>query len=253
MLDDLSFYIQNHASILDLSQPQSLRFFVEKIIANHYLTLATFLQTNIEIVQWKLSRRKDLTSFAVDTAEELWSDIQAWERRMAEYHDDIEGAMLQLGIPLGSAPDTGARVQSFTESTADFQFLRLRFQQVGQRVHALAGAISALAGLAGNRAMYRAAELSLKEAEQARRQARSLKALTVLGVVFLPLSFPASILSMAELYLPGGAMFWVYFSVAVPLLGLVASVYMLAETGYTDDEVKWSVAAVLERIRRVYA
>jgi hypothetical protein len=252
MLDDLSFYIQHHASVLDLAQPQSLRFFVEKIIANHYLQLATFLQTNIEIVQWKLSRQNNLTSFAVDTAEELWSDIQAWERRMAEYHDDIEGAMLQLGIPLGSAPDTG-RVHSFTESTADFQFLRLRFQQVGQRVHALAGAISALAGLAGNRAMYRAAELSLKEAEQARRQARSLKALTILGVVFLPLSFPASILSMAELYLPGGAMFWVYFSVAVPLLGVVALVYVLAEIGYRDDGVNWSVMEVLERIRRVYA
>ncbi len=97
---------------------------------------------------------------------------------------------------MGSSPDTG-RIQSFTESPADFQFLRLRFQQIGQRVHAPAGAISALASLAGNRATFCAAELSLREAEQARWQARSLKALTTLGLVFLPLSFSASLLSMA--------------------------------------------------------
>ncbi|KAK3897244.1 hypothetical protein C8A05DRAFT_48065 [Staphylotrichum tortipilum] len=227
MLADLSFYIQNHASALNLSHPYSLRVFVEKL---------------------------DLTSFDVAAAEELWSDIQAWERRMGEYHDDISGAMVQLGVPLGhhAGSDLKGQGQGFADTAADFQFLRLRFQQVAERVHALAGAISALAGLAGNRAAARAAELSLKEAEQARRQARSLKALTVLGVVFLPLSFAAGILSMAELFLPGGGMFWVYFGVALPLLGLVTLVYVLAEVGYRDGEVKWSVVAVMERLRGMW-
>ena len=53
----------------------------------------------------------------------------------------------------------------------------------------------------------------------------------------------------AELFLPGGGMFWVYFGVALPMLGLVTLVYVLAEVGYRDGEVKWSVKAVLERIR----
>ncbi len=255
MLADLSFYIQNHAVTLpDLSHPASLRVFVEKLVANHYLALSTFLQTSVETVQWKLSRQKDLTSFDVAAAEELWSDVQAWERRMGEYHDDIEGAMIQLGVPLVGhhQPPSQPDGQSSADTAADFQFLRLRFRQVGERVHALEGAISALAGLAGNRAAARAAELSLKEAEQARRQARSLKALTVLGVVFLPLSFAAGILSMAELFLPGGGMFWVYFGVALPLLGLVTLVYVLAEVGYRDGEVNWSLKAVMERVRGVW-
>lgn len=100
MLADLSFYIQHDASALDLSRPHAMRVFVKRLIANHYLMLSTFLQNSVETVQWKLSRQKDLTSFDVAAAEELWSDIQACERRMGEYHDDIEGTMVQLaGCP----------------------------------------------------------------------------------------------------------------------------------------------------------
>ena len=48
----------------------------------------------------ELSRQKDLTSFDVAAAEELWSDIQVCERRMGECHNDIEGTMVQLaGCP----------------------------------------------------------------------------------------------------------------------------------------------------------
>ncbi len=49
-------------------------------------------------------------------------------------------------------------------------------------------------------------------------------------------------------------MFWVYFSVAIPLLGLVTLAYVLAEITCRDGDAKWSVMAVLEsrRARRVY-
>ena len=77
---------------------------------------------------------------------------------MGEYHDAIDGTMVRLGVPLGhpTSPDLASHGQAFADTAADFQFLRLRFQQAGERVHALAGAISALAGLAGNRAVPRA-------------------------------------------------------------------------------------------------
>ncbi|KAK8052332.1 hypothetical protein PG993_003717 [Apiospora rasikravindrae] len=249
MLNDLLFYTQNHANKLHLSDPQSLRFFAERIVASQYLNLAS-LQTNIDIVQWQLSRKQDLTSFAVSTAEELWSDIQAWERRIAEYQDDVEGSMLQLGVPFGCPPDTSLTRQSFTSNAADFQYIRLRFQQIGQRVHVLSGAIRALASLAGNRAMYRTAELSLREAEQARHQSRSLKGLTVMSVVFLPLSISASLLSMTEIYLPGGELFWVYLGISLPLLGLVATVYFLVKLGYKNGKSGWTLGAVVENLRR---
>lgn len=249
MLQDLLFYLQNYSNALDLKEHMSPRAIIEKIVAGHYLKLAELLQTNVEIVQWHLSRRQDLTSFAVSTAEELWSDVQAWERRAAEYQDDIEAIMLQLSIPLLPSQGVGA-VSSMSDSAIDFQHLMSRYREIRQRVHALAGAVMALASLAGNRTNFTVAELSLKEAERAGREARSVRALTILGIVFLPLSFSASLFSMADSYIPGGSMFWVYFVVSTPLLALVILVYSITELGFEAGAKRWSLGVVIANARR---
>ncbi|KAI1477468.1 hypothetical protein F4774DRAFT_389238 [Daldinia eschscholtzii] len=249
MVEDLLFYLQNHYDTLDLDHPKSVRIFVEKIIASHFLKLAEFLQSNTEVVLWHLSRRSDLTPFGVSTAEELWSDVQSWKRRVAEYQDDLEGTMLQLGVPLTHSPDT-SRIENWTDSTADFQHLLHRFRQIEKRVIELGNAINTLATLAGNRVSYRTGELSLQEAERAGREARSVKALTILGIVFLPLSFSASLFSMADSYLPGRSQFWVYFALSLPLLGFVIILFSIIELGYMDGEMKWSLRSVIENTRQ---
>lgn len=99
LLDDLLFYLQNHVSVYLTQGPKPIRVFVEKLIASHFLTLVEFLQANVEVVQWHLSRRKDLTAVIVSAAEELWSNFKSWGRRVADYQDDLEGIMMQLRIP----------------------------------------------------------------------------------------------------------------------------------------------------------
>jgi hypothetical protein len=251
LLDDLLFYVCNHSNALDLSDPASLRLFVNKIVASHYLKLAEFLQHNIEVIQWILSGRQDLTEFHPTTAEDLWSDVQAWERRIGEYTDDLEAIMLQLGISQETSKP--CQVSSWKDSAVDFQSLLLRFQEIGRRVRGLNEAITALAGLAGNRAMSRTAELSLQEAERASREAKSVKALTILGIVFIPLSFSASILSMADTFQPGGEMFWIYFVLAFPLLVVVVSVYVVMELGYLNGGTTWSLKTVVANARQKFA
>ncbi|CAO2651292.1 Nn.00g095890.m01.CDS01 [Neocucurbitaria sp. VM-36] len=247
--EDILFYVQNNSDATDSTHPKFLRTFVEKVIASHYLKLARFLQTNVEVVQWQFSRKQDLASFDVSASEEQWSDIQAWERRIAEYQDDLEGIMLQLGIPLVQLTDF-SHVHGSSDSRADFQYLMFRYGEIRQRVHTLAGAVTALASLAGNRAAFKTAELSLKEAERAGYNARSVKMLTILGVVFLPLSFSATLFSMADKYTPGSSNFWVYFAVSFPLLGLVVLAYSLAELGYTRGETRWSPRTAIVNLRR---
>ncbi|KAK8118161.1 uncharacterized protein PG998_006442 [Apiospora kogelbergensis] len=242
LLDDLLFYLKNHSDALETPiVPRSLRVFVDKIVASHFLKLAEFLQTNIDIVQWHLSRRHDLALFAVAAVEELWSDVQAWQRRTAEYQDDLEAIMLQLHIPLKGTEDIDGRIRSWTNSTADFQYLLRRYREIGRRTQGLADAISALGSLAGNRAMSRSADLSLQEAARAGREARSMKTLTTLGLLFLPLSFSASVFSMAESYLPGNSMFWVYFAVSLPLVAVVFLLSFIMELGYTEALRHWSL------------
>ena len=185
----------------------------------------------IEVIQSVLARRQGSTSFAIIAIEEQWSDVQVLERRIGEYRDDLETIMLQLRIPFENPAlnNTG-----WKESIADFQFLRLRFREISERANALNGSIAALAGLTNNRQAMEAQELALKAAERSIREAKSVKALTIIGIVFIPLAFVASLFSMSDPFRPGERLFWMYFVISVPLLGLTVLGYRILEQGYSD-------------------
>ena len=185
----------------------------------------------IEVIQSVLARRQGSTSFAIIAIEEQWSDVQVLERRIGEYKDDLETIMLQIQIPFEnpSLNNTG-----WKESIADFQFLRLRFREISERANALNGSIAALAGLTNNRQAMEAQELALKAAERSIREAKSVKALTIIGIVFIPLAFVASLFSMSDPFRPGERLFWMYFVVSLPLLGLIVLGYRILEQGYSD-------------------
>ena len=247
-LDDIVFYFQNHSNALDLADPNSPRIFVEKYVASQYLKLAEFLQSVIEMIQFNLSRRQDLTSFAMAAVEEQWSDVQGLERRIGEYKDDLEAIMLQLRIPFGSPhlKDTA----DWKDSTADYQYLYWRFKEISQRANSLNGSTAALAGLTNNRQAVRAQELALEATERSIREAKSVKALTILGVVFVPLAYVATLFSMSASYGPGGELFWVYFVVAFPLTGFILLGYHTLELGYTGGGMRWSFRTAISSVKR---
>ena len=243
LLDDIIFYVYHHSDTLDFVTPQSQCLLVQKIIASHFLKLAEYLHMVIEVIQSVLAPRQGSTGFAVMAIEEQWSDVQALERRIGEYRDDIETIMLQLRIPFENpalasttTPGNAAALGNTTdwkEGTADFQFLRLRFKEISERTNALNGSIAALAGLTNNRQAMEAQELALKAAERSIREAKSVKALSIIGIVFIPLAFVASLFSMSDPFRPGGRLFWMYFVVSVPLLGLIVLGYRILELGYS--------------------
>ena len=152
--------------------------------------------------------------------------------------------MLQLRIPFKNPTlrnlivrgiiTTLGNTMDWEGDIADFQFLRLRFKEIGDRANALNSLIAALAGLTNNRQAMEAQELALKAAERSIREAKSVKVLTILGIVFIPLAFVASLFGMPDLFRPGGRLFWMYFVVSVPLLGLIVLGYRILKLGYSD-------------------
>ena len=249
-LNDIIFYLQTHSSALDLTDPSSPRIFVEKIAASHYLKLAEFLQSTIEVVQFNLSRQRDLTSFEISAVEEQWSDVQAWERRIGEYKDDLEAIMLQLRTPFEN-PNPN-HIEDWRDSTTDYQFLYLRFKEIGQRAQNLNGSTAALASLTGSRQAFKEQELSLEATERSIREAKSVKALTIMGAVFIPLAYTAALLSMSDPYRPGSELFWVYFVISFPLIGLIVLGYYTLELGYTDGKMHWSFLTAVRSIKKKF-
>jgi hypothetical protein len=246
--DDMIFYLYNHARVLNLDDPASVKTFVAKILASHYLKLAEFLQTVIDKTQFSLSRHQDLTSFAIASVEEQWSDVQGLARRLGEYKDDLEAIMLQLQIPFEEPKLRSS--SDWKDTILDFQYLLRRFKELSERVNSLNGSTGTLAGLTNNRQAARAQELALEATDRSIREAKRVKLLTILGMIFIPLTYVASLFSMSDLYRPGQSLFWVYLAVSIPLIGVIVLVYYTLELGYSNDEMKWSFRAATVSIKK---
>jgi hypothetical protein len=222
MLNDICFYLGVHGKSFNLEDPTSVQLIVAKIIASHYLKQADYLGAVISQYQWQMSRQERL-SITIEEVEGQWSDSQALDRRMSEYCESLEWAMVQLGVPF-EEPDT-RNIKHWTEFHVDYQFLYKRFQDTRHRAEQLSSLITGLASMAGNR--------------QSVFEAKSTKTLTVLGLVFIPLAYTASLFSMAEPYAPGNELFWVYFAISVPLIALLMVIYYLVDKRRDGSLRKW--------------
>jgi Mg2+ and Co2+ transporter CorA len=89
----------------------------------------------------------------------------------------------------------------------------MRFKEILDRARGLDTAINALAQMASNL--------------QQLKEARSTKTLTVVGLVFIPLAYTASLFSMASPYGPGYSQFWLYFIISIPLAAIVYLAYRM--------------------------
>ena len=173
--------------------------------------------------QWDLSRQEDMAKFSLSMVEQQWSDIQSWERRLNEYCNDFEELMIKLKVPFQD-PDS-IQGSALLNSHVDFQFLWMRLKGLRHRAEQINAATSGLASIAGNRQANQEQQLSLQETQKT-------KALTLIGLIFIPLAYTATLFSMDERYMPGAALFWIYFIVSIPLICCVILGYFVLSRVY---------------------
>jgi hypothetical protein len=256
MLDDLCFYLQQHSSHINSGSNSGVEVvaaFTKKIVAAHYQQLLSFVGSVVSEVQFHMSRMDRSAGMmgyldAVVVEAGQWSDTQALERRTSEYITDIEGIMMQCGIPLVDHPDVsscaarsskaGITAQNpWDDSTADFQVLHIQLVNLRRRAEHLNTSIAGLASMSGN--------------QQALREAQSTKALTLVGLVFIPLAYTATLFSMTEPFAPGGERFWLYFAVSLPLILCVLGMYTAVDAygAEKDSPFRRFVLRALHRFR----
>jgi len=232
MLDDLRYYLTAYGHKLpDLNDVRCPSVFITKIVAGHYNSLMSFMSSVLSAQQHDLSRQDDMARFSIGTVEQRWSDIQSWESRLNEYLDNIEDVMAKLSISFHDGPDSTLLPPStWHNPSADFQYLSTKFQSLRNRVEQINAAMSGLAGIAGNRQSHEEQQISLRETQRT-------KSLTLIGLVFLPMAYTATLFSMNDRYMPGAKQFWVYFSVSLPLVVAVVGAYFALDMLYGDTQV----------------
>jgi hypothetical protein len=241
ILDDFCFFMETvSASQFNLEGPAIVSLLIQKIIIGHYLKVLDFIRATNYHRQWHMTRQVRLDNFKA--VEREWSDCQHLEKQISDYHSDMEIALILFGIPL-TMPDNSRQCE-WSDTTSDFQLIYLRLKEQHNKAKELNYSMTTLASIAGNR------QASIEQ-QQSIREAKRARALTFVGLVFIPLAYTTSLLAMSEQFLPGARYFWVYFSISIPLVLVVLLSYFIMDLGY-NDEAKWSVDHFLVSVRAVW-
>lgn len=131
---------------------------------------------------------------------------------MKEFEREMEENMVALGIPtvpsVSPCPTPRAVPQWELDAWASIRDLT---QQVS--------------GLTNSFATGYLQYISIQEARVSNSNAQSLSRITVLTMLFIPLSTVASIFSVGDDFLPGNSKAWVFWVVSLPVLGVLANLY----------------------------
>jgi hypothetical protein len=205
IFDDMCHYFQFHSERLEINEdPTSSDLFLRKIVASHFMILSEHCAGVFSHLEWRTSRQERLETLTVPWLQQRWNDIQVFHRRVEDYCQVIRA--IRRGLQLNKTMSS-ASAQAWTSSSADFEDIQERFEEVLRKSESLIASFSGLSGIISSRE-------SLTEAETVGR-------LTILGMIFLPLSFVTGLFSMAEKYLPGAKDFGTYWAVSMPLVVVI--------------------------------
>ncbi|OBS17671.1 hypothetical protein FPOA_09406 [Fusarium poae] len=132
-------------------------------------------------------------------------DLQRWRRRCKQSRHKL--GLLSEYVSWWGEHESDK--QKWVSVQKDIRYLREQLQDYGQSLEQMVSIATSMVQLLDSRR-------SIIEAVSVRR-------LTYIALIFIPLGWVASLFSMSEEFLPGKERFWVYFAVAVPLLSLVLS------------------------------
>lgn len=232
MLEDICYYWTNHASCIDVQgDPAVSTIFLKKIIASDYMILMEHGRAMLSTIELSLSRQgQDISELQIAWAEQRWSDLQSWSRRYSEYCENVESIIDSIRV---SSPEEDTS-NDWLSSKLDFHVIYRKLCDHKRRSEALISSLTGLAGILGSRQ-------TLKEANRSLHEAKRVKILTSLGMVFAPWFLTSGIFSMSDKFLPGAKLFWIYFAVTIPLVlvPVVFGVAFLITLGYGDDS-EWS-------------
>ncbi|KAH8902478.1 hypothetical protein BR93DRAFT_886947 [Coniochaeta sp. PMI_546] len=250
MFDDTlnNFASDNGWDDSELDNPMVVVEFPRKLVIatmlaflrRRYLNLLRIQKTHVKPNQ--TLRNNYLSSFS-EGALSSWHDeffdfIVGSCAAMRELIREMEENMVSLGLPLksGTAPDpevVGVPPQWEVDGWG-------AVLDIGQLVNELTNALGT------GYLQY----VSIQEARVSNCNAQNLSKLTVLTMLFIPLSTVASMFSMSDDFLLGGPRAWVFWVVSIPVLLLLAYLYWRQQLVEALMRKKQSLLRVLQQGKR---
>ncbi|KAL5406601.1 hypothetical protein PMIN06_001883 [Paraphaeosphaeria minitans] len=205
LTDDLQYYwTRALPECFDATDPslQALSFYPLNIVAAEWVKYVAVMHHCIKQFEYQHNHLPELDQFHRDLAE-----LQAWSRRTVLSQGKVEALIRLLRSPNFNSHRGDRQLDCLSE---DLELILHKMQDAGRRLENTLPIVMTSVQIADTRRTY---------AEQA-----DIKRLTVLALIFVPLTFIASLFSMNTENMPGSKDFWVYFAVAIPVTLLVVSI-----------------------------
>jgi len=227
MLQDLIYYYKHHSAAIteeEWETPQKSALFLQKIVAAHYLQLVDYIKVMLPSLELKLT-----TAWVEE--QDQWKSLQTISRRCGNFRDDIEDNLLSLGYPLDGKMDDASKLthDSWKDCERDLQYVYFRLKILKERADNLTTSMTGLASIAGNR--------------QNLEEAKRVKRLNLLALLFIPLAYTSSLFSMQDNYAPNKKNFWVYWVSALGAVAFTSIVTFILDRAL-DEEANWTWAPI---------
>jgi hypothetical protein len=222
LLEDICFYLTEHAEDLNLSleDPSIATIFLKKIAASNWLQLVDYFSFSAHNLEHHFSRNEHFNVFTIKTMERWWADLHMWHRRCVLHCEEVEAILVALRIPEDWMPN-GEIEANAMDSGEDFAYIYKRLLWIKHRFELLMNSATGLNAIAGNKeAAAQNSRFTQRAREESKRfvqEARKASILTFLATVFVPLAVTAGIFSMSADWAPGDDKFGYYWAISLPV------------------------------------
>lgn len=218
MLSDLvQYWKYANPRCFDPTDPsiQSLAYYPLRIVAAEWVKYIAVMQHCIKLYEYE-GNHLDLEKFNMDLRE-----LQGWRRRSMVSQHKVRVVIRHLRMHNSVQPEHCADVGLILE---DYEAIHRNIEEAGRRLENMLPVVTSL--------------VQIIDARQSFAETANISRLTVLALVFVPLSYVSSLFSMNTTNMPGSPYFWVYFAVAIPVTLVV---FLIARPPTRDMLRGWLV------------
>lgn len=197
--DMLRYWECNIPASFDAQNPslRSLAHYPLRIAAAEWVKYVEVMQHCIKTYEYKGNELPDFDKFNLDLRE-----LQGWRLRTLNSQQKVGSVIRKLKSYSSEESENGT-----DPLLEDYEVVSSNIQSAGSRLENMLPVVTSL--------------VQIIDARQSFAETANISRLTVLALVFVPLTFVSSLFSMNTENLPGSSHFWVYFVVAIPVTVLV--------------------------------
>ena len=178
---------------------QSLAYYPLRIIAAEWVKYVAVMHECL-----RGHEQKDEGDPALKQFDTRLQELQSWRRRTMLSQQKVRSVLRLLRSWMTENPEDMSLLQPLA---TDFEYISTNIEELGRMLESSISVVTSV--------------VQIVEARRSFNEASNIRRLTILALIFVPLSYVSSLFSMNSTNAPGSRHFWVYFAVAIPVTLLV--------------------------------